>query len=115
EVAYFGQVNAVAEALGIPTPLVVPRWSTTIVEPRIQRMLKELGADVSMLADPHALENRVAREHMPADVARAIAEARQHASEDAEALRRASHELMPNAAIDGTARTIEHRIARLER
>jgi uncharacterized protein YllA (UPF0747 family) len=115
EVAYFAQVNAVADALGIPTPLVVPRWSTTIVEPRIQRILDELGADVSMLADPHALEGRVAREHMPPDVTRAIAEAREHASHDADALRRASRDLMPAAAIDGMARTIEHRIDRLER
>ena len=115
EVAYFAQVNAVAEALGIPTPLVVPRWSTTIVEPRIQRMLDELGADPSMFADPHALEGRVAREHLPGDVARAIAEARAHAVHDADALRRASVELMPPAAIEGMARTIEHRIARLER
>ena len=115
EVAYFAQVNAVAQALEIPTPLVVPRWSTTIVEPRIQRILDELGADVSMLADPHALEGRVAREHMPADVTRALAEAREHAAHDADALRRASRELMPAAAIDGMARTIEHRIERLER
>ena len=37
EVAYFAQVSAVADALGVPTPLVVPRWSATIVEPRVQR------------------------------------------------------------------------------
>lgn len=115
EVAYFAQVNAVADALGIPTPLVVPRWSTTIVEPRIQRILDDLGADVSMLADPHALEGRVARQHMPPDVTRAIAEAREHASRDADALRHSSRDLMPAAAIDGTARTIEHRLDRLER
>lgn len=115
EVAYFAQVNAVADALEIPTPLVVPRWSTTIVEPRIQRILDELGADVSMLADPHALEGRVARQHMPADVARVIAEVREHASHDADALRRASRELMPAAAIDGMVRSVAHRLDRLER
>src|SRR5262249_41626092 len=31
EVAYFAQVNAVAEALDVPTPLVLPRWSATIL------------------------------------------------------------------------------------
>lgn len=115
EVAYFAQVTAVAEAIGIPIPLVVPRWSTTIVEPRIQRMLDELGADIGALADPHALEGRVARQLMPADVARAIADAREHAAHDADALRRASKDLMPRAAIDGMARSAEHRLERMER
>jgi uncharacterized protein YllA (UPF0747 family) len=115
EVAYFAQVNAVAEALGIPQPLVVPRWSTTILEPRIQRILDDFGADVSMLADPHALDGRIARQLMPPDVARALAEAREHAAHDADALRRSSRELMPAAAVDGMAKAIGHRLDRMER
>src|SRR6185437_8122379 len=33
EIAYFAQVTAVAEALGAALPLVVPRWSATVIEP----------------------------------------------------------------------------------
>ena len=54
ELGYFAQVTAVAEALELPLPLVVPRWSTTLIEPRLQKTLNTLGVAASDLADPHA-------------------------------------------------------------
>ena len=60
ETAYFAQVTAVADALEIPRPLVVPRWSTTIIEPRVRKMLDELGVDRESIADPHAVEGQLA-------------------------------------------------------
>ena len=47
ELAYFAQVTAVAEALELPLPLVVPRWSTTLIEPRLQKTLNTLGVAAS--------------------------------------------------------------------
>src|SRR6185503_6430968 len=41
EVAYYAQAAAVYEALDRPTPPVYPRISATILEPRIERVLKK--------------------------------------------------------------------------
>ena len=38
EVAYFAQTTAVADALGVAAPLVLPRWSGMVIEPRIERI-----------------------------------------------------------------------------
>ncbi|HVX38981.1 MAG TPA: bacillithiol biosynthesis BshC [Gemmatimonadaceae bacterium] len=115
EIAYFAQVSAVADAIGAPRPLVVPRWSTTIVEPRIQRLLDELGVTAGSLADVHAVEGRLARERMPADAARALDALRESAGTEIANLRRVADDLLPGPVFDGAQRSIEHRVARLER
>jgi bacillithiol synthase len=45
EVAYFAQAGAVYEALGRPSPPVFPRISATIVEPRVDRVMKKYEID----------------------------------------------------------------------
>lgn len=115
EVAYFAQVTAVAEALGVPRPLVLPRWSTTIVEPRIQRILDSFGVDVDAFADPHAVERRIARARIGAEAEQAIAALRRDLDANLERLRTAADSLVSRDVVDGVRRNIEHRIARLER
>ena len=115
EFAYFAQVSAVADSLGVPSPLVVPRWSATIVEPRIQRILDQLGLTVEDLADPHAADGRVARDHLSPDATRALADFRGDLRTDIERLRRSSDGLVPDPVLDGLAHAIEHRLERTER
>lgn len=115
EIAYFAQVSAVSDALGVPTPLVVPRWSTTIVEPRVQRTLARFGLTVEAFADPHGVESRVARDQLPPEAERALSELRNGLSAGAASLAAANDGLLPNAVIEGLRRSIEHRMARLER
>jgi uncharacterized protein YllA (UPF0747 family) len=43
EVAYFAQAAVVYKALNCPMPPIFPRISATILEPRIERMLKKYG------------------------------------------------------------------------
>jgi uncharacterized protein YllA (UPF0747 family) len=115
EVAYFAQVTAVAEALGAPQPLVFPRWSATIIEPKIQKILKSLGVDAASLADPHAVEGQVARRRAPSDVQKALTKARANLESDTAAMKRASDGLVPERAVDGLNRSIAHRLDRMER
>jgi bacillithiol biosynthesis cysteine-adding enzyme BshC len=115
EFAYFAQVSAVADALAVPSPLVVPRWSATIVEPRTQRILDHLRLTVEDLADPHAADNRVAREHLSSEAADALSALRRDVKADIERLRRSSDGLVPSAVLDGLTNAIEHRLARTER
>lgn len=115
EIAYFAQVSAVADAIGAPRPLVVPRWSTTILEPRIQRVLDALGVDAASLADVHAVEGRLARERVPSEAARALAALRANTGTEIANLRRVANDLLPDAVFEGAHRALEHRLERLER
>ncbi|GJG88767.1 putative cysteine ligase BshC [Gemmatimonadetes bacterium T265] len=66
EYAYFAQVSAVADALAVPRPVAVPRWSGTVVEARVARTLGALGLSVDALRDPHAAAAALARRLAPA-------------------------------------------------
>ena len=115
ELAYFAQTGAVARALDVATPLVLPRWSCTILEPHVADVLRRFGLATDDLVDPHAAETRLAREALPADVSSAIARMRNAVDESFGVLEGQGDGLVPRAVVDGAARSIEHRVGRLER
>jgi len=115
EFAYFAQVSAVADTLDAPPPLVLPRWSGTILEPRSQRQLDALGATLDEIRQPHVSERRLARELMPDGTATAVRGLREHADADVDALRTVSNGLVPDAVLEGFRRSVVHRVDRLER
>jgi bacillithiol biosynthesis cysteine-adding enzyme BshC len=69
ETAYFGQAGAVYEALlGRVTP-VVPRFSATIVEPKMQRLLERHGIAITdVFGGPEELRQRIAERNLPSDL-----------------------------------------------
>lgn len=114
EVAYFAQVSAVAETLDVASPLVLPRWSAGIIEPRVQRILDELGiASEELPLD--TLDGRVAREKLPLDTDRALRALRADMANDIDALQAANDGIVPPAVVDGLRRGLEHRLMRVER
>lgn len=113
EVAYFAQVSAVADALNAKQPIVVPRWSGTVLEPRVERILERYELQPQDFADPHKVENRQARAAIPEGVKTLIAKLR-----DASALivtSGADSKLTPQAVLTGLQRDIDHRLDRFER
>ena len=116
EIAYFAQVSAVGAALDVPAPLVLPRWSATILEPRIERLLERLGVRREELADPHAVESQFARQALPSEITTALDELRRDLAANVGALAAAdSNRLIPRATLDGLERWIERRIGRVTR
>jgi bacillithiol biosynthesis cysteine-adding enzyme BshC len=118
EIAYFAQVSAVADSLGARRPLAVPRWSCTIIEPHIRRLLSHLGLAPLELADPHAAETRLARASLPAPALAALSALRQSLNAGVAQARgalAAADGAAPPAVLDGLASAIEKRIARFER
>ncbi|MEP6689954.1 MAG: bacillithiol biosynthesis cysteine-adding enzyme BshC [Gemmatimonadaceae bacterium] len=118
ELAYFAQVSAVARAIGAATPVVVPRWSGTIVEPHIDRILERYAIGIDDLADAHAAETRLARERVPTSVQDALAEFRLQMLEATMDLRRALD--APDAGVsgkvaDGYTYAMMRRLERLDR
>lgn len=113
EVAYFAQVSAVADALGAKQPIVVPRWSGTVLEPRVERILERYDLKPQDFADPHKVENRQARAAIPEGVKTLMAKLR-----DASLLISNSgvdSRLTPQTVLTGLQRDIDHRLDRFER
>jgi uncharacterized protein YllA (UPF0747 family) len=118
ELAYFAQVTAVATAVRLTPPLAVPRWSGTIIEPHVARILARLGIDEGELADPHRAEGRLAKESIPLDVAGALSDLRRALADRTDSLAHAakgSDLPLPPEVIEGAHRSMQHRLARLER
>ena len=69
EVAYFGQSGVVYEQLlGRVTP-IIPRYSATIVEPKMQRLLEKYGLAVKdAFTGPEALRQQLAAHSLPGDL-----------------------------------------------
>lgn len=69
ETAYFAQAGAVYEALlGRVTP-IVPRFSATILEPKMQRLLERHGIAITdVFGGPDELRREIAARSLPADL-----------------------------------------------
>jgi bacillithiol synthase len=118
ELAYFAQVSAVADALGRPAPLALPRWSGTIIEPHIARILERHGLAPDDLRHPTAAESAFAKRTMPAARSEALERFRRQIDELATELSVGADDddaLVPPAVIEGHRRTLQHRVDRLER
>jgi bacillithiol biosynthesis cysteine-adding enzyme BshC len=117
EIAYFAQVGAVAEALGAAMPLIVPRWSATVIEPAVDRMLGRLGMMFEDVKSPHSAERRIGDRAMPAAMRDAL-ESLKTAVEmqvGAVAAAQAGKPLVSTEVIEGARAQLKHRIERLER
>ncbi len=118
EIAYFAQVGAVAEALGVPAPLALPRWAATIVEPNIDRRLGRLGMVLDDIRTPHDAERRLGDRAVPAEIRAGLEGVREDLARRLAALREASaalDHLVPERVIEGARHQLLHRVDRLER
>lgn len=77
EMAYFGQLKDYFEAHGVGMPVVFPRWSATLVEGKIGKVLSKFDLDVAALDRPfHEVASELAREEVPGDVRAALGKLR---------------------------------------
>jgi bacillithiol synthase len=116
EAAYFAQAGAVYESLlGRVTP-IIPRFSATLVEPKVQRVLDRHGITVTdVFNGPDALRRQLAERGLPGDLQAAFEAARKsldsHLSNIKEKLVKLDRTLVDAAE---TARSkIEHQLERL--
>jgi bacillithiol synthase len=116
EIAYFAQTSAVADVLQVPQPLILPRWSCTLIEPSAAALLTRFDTTLEELHDLHGPETRLARATLPAAVREAL-DALSDAIESGSRRLAAADtgELVPRAAIDGARTRLAFRVGRLER
>ena len=88
ETAYFAQAGAVYQALlGRVTP-IVPRFSATIVEPKMQRLIERHGIAVTdIFSGPEALRQQLAARNLPHDLQSAFEESRKSVDEHLSAVK----------------------------
>ena len=118
EIAYFAQIAPIADTLGVARPAIVPRWSCTIIEPHVERIIEKLGLLPEDLRDPHEAEARVARSHLPKRVIEELEATRAALNDRLNALTRAVVE--ENAPIGpavtgGLGANLMRRLDRFER
>ena len=115
ELAYFAQVSAVADAMHVPTPLAVPRWSCTLLEPHVEAVMQRLGLQLEEFRDPHAPERRLATRALSETSSAALQSIRAAIAALPSALGHEPRELGLDAAVAGAVRALEHRVDRLQR
>ncbi len=118
EIAYFAQVGAVAEALGVQVPLALPRWAATVVEPVVDRRLGRLGMVFDDIRAPHEAEKRLGERSMPAVLREGLEGLREDLARRLAALATAAaslDHLVPERVVEGARHQLLHRVDRLER
>lgn len=119
ELAYFAQTTAVAQALGVHMPLGIPRWSVTIVEPHVDRLVVEFGLKLSDLASLPNVEAQLARRVVPDTVQEEVRALRGAIDERLYDLQQelGSDASIPLSveAVEGARRALQLRVDRLER
>lgn len=116
ELAYFAQAGAAADVLELPRPLALPRWSATLLEPRVERLLARLGVTREELRERQTLETRLARASLSSDVADVLRKLRHDVEADIAALEVTDRDgLVPPASLQGLRSALLHRVERAER
>ena len=115
ELSYFAQTSAVADAMGVNRPLALPRWSCTLIEPQVQRLLDAFGITPDALAKPNAFEGIVARAAMSSRSSDALHGLRAAIDGLPAALGVEAEPLGLDRAVQGSMQSLHHRVDRLER
>jgi bacillithiol biosynthesis cysteine-adding enzyme BshC len=82
EAAYFAQVGAVYETISGRVTPIVPRFSATIIDPKVQGKMQHYGITVlDAFQGPEALRNKLASRSLPAGLQQAFDEANKSVEE----------------------------------
>ena len=96
ELRYLAMTPPIYQRLGVPRQGPLPRWSGVIVEPRVDRVLEKFGLELSdLFAPPGAVEARVVRAQLPAEIGQALERLRAGLEEGYGVLERAAAEIDP--------------------
>jgi len=77
EIAYWAQLRTVYQSFRLPMPIIVPRASFTLIEPKIRRHLQRFNlTPLSLLKNPQAVKREVLKGLIPEELRVKIVETR---------------------------------------
>ena len=90
EIAYFAQMKGIYESFDLPMPLLVPRFTATILESKIGRVLDKYGIRLPDLwRDAEGTIGRISEQQVPETVRGGLVRASGHLEEDLDELKAA--------------------------
>jgi bacillithiol synthase len=96
EMAYFAQLDAYFDAHGIEAPIVFPRFSVTMVEKKIRKVLDKFEMRPDALRRPfHEIAGDIAKDEVPVEVKKAIGAFRGAIAKGVSELQEATHAIDP--------------------
>ena len=96
ELRYLALTPPVYERLGVEPQRPLPRWSGVLVEPRVDRVLEKFGIELDELLTPAgALESRLVRSRLPAEISNALESIRSAVERGYEAVEHGAAEIDP--------------------
>lgn len=96
EMAYWGQLGPLFERHGVRPPVVHPRWTGTLLETKIEKVLTKLGVPLEALRRPlHELAAERARDELPEALIDTLQALEATLEEGSEALRVAIQQVDP--------------------
>jgi len=111
EIAYFCQLPLAYKGMNIPMPVVFPRSSLTIVEPKVQKLLSKFDLSLAaVLSRGERIIDDIVRKGIPPGVFEQLSAGRTQAAEIWDNMAREIHRLDPT--LDRTAQIAAGRTAR---
>ncbi len=118
EIAYLAQSQPLFDLHGVPAPVVVPRASFQLLEPKIDKVLKKYSLEAAKLAgDSAGAINRLLKDQMPLEVADALEALRAAVAAGLRSVESAAlaHDLGSKGAVGRGKRAIFQGVETLER
>jgi bacillithiol biosynthesis cysteine-adding enzyme BshC len=118
ELAYFAQLRPVYQAFDVPMPLIVPRASLTLLEPRMFQLMQRFRLMLpDLVLEPEQLASRILRAQLSPDFESTLAKARQGVDEIFRGVGEAMTHVDPTlkATVGQTAGHIKGHLDQLER
>lgn len=96
ELQYLAQTGCLFEANGLAMPVVFPRFSATLVEAKVSKVLEKFGLEVEVFRQPvHEIVAEYVRDEVPDAVSEALSSLRRSIQEGHDALYRAAEPVDP--------------------
>lgn len=96
ELSYFAQIGCLFDAHGIRPPVVFPRFSVTLIESKVRKVLDRAGMEPEEFHHPfHEITTRLVREEMPEEIRRALRLLREDTRGDYDTLAEAAQAIDP--------------------
>jgi bacillithiol biosynthesis cysteine-adding enzyme BshC len=96
ELSYFAQIGCLFEAHGIMPPVVFPRFSVTLIETKVRKVLDKFGMSPEDFTRPfHEVASQLVRDEMPMDVRQSLEVLRGGAQENWDRLAEAAQAIDP--------------------